>query len=224
MNIKDLLIDWNQKKWEEKNREMYQATDKNQWPWFSETLDEDILAIIQKVASSDAKILDLGTCSGAQAIALARLGYSVIGSDISETALAKAEAALTKESNLDIAFVLDDITHSKFEAGQFDIILDRGCFHSICCFAGLEYAKEVQRILAPNGLLLLKTMSAKEERFVDYNTIGNQKIPMPYHFEERQIRESLSDFFDIESINDSYFYSDVVNPPAKALLSLLRPK
>jgi ubiquinone/menaquinone biosynthesis C-methylase UbiE len=223
MNVKDLLIQWNQRKWEEKNRMMYTEGDgSNQWPWFSETLDPDILDYLQKNITPPAHVLDLGTCSGSQAIALARLGYEVVGSDISDTALNRANNALQAEPGLSVKFLHDDITQTSLPEKTFDVILDRGCFHSICCFAGVEYAKNIQRILKPGGVVLLKTMSAKEDRFIEYNQIGNQKIPMPYHFEESQLRQSLGDFFEIESISDSYFYSSVVTPPARAYLTVLK--
>ncbi|HTF95868.1 MAG TPA: class I SAM-dependent methyltransferase [Cellvibrio sp.] len=223
MNIKELLIQWNQRKWEEKNRMMYaEKGSSNQWPWYNEDLDPDILIYIKESGLNNAKILDLGTCSGSQAIALAKLGFDVVGTDISETALKKAVIAKEREIGLSVNFLLDDITQSNLPDANFDLILDRGCFHSICCFAGVEYVKNVQRILKPGGILLLKTMSAKETRFVEYNQIGSQKIPMPYHFEEDQLRKALGDFFNIVSIKESFFYSAVVNPPAKAYLSIIQ--
>ena len=225
MNVKDLLIQWNQRKWEEKNRAMYSESDSvNQWPWYNDDLDPDILEFLQKNNLQSVRILDLGTCSGTQAIALARLGYDVIGTDISDTALERAHKLKNQEPCLAVQFFHDDITSSKLPDDYFDVILDRGCFHSICCFAGVEYSRNIVRILKPTGVVLLKTMSVKEARFVDYNQIGNQKIPMPYHFDEIQLRKSLGDFFEIKSISESFFYSAVVNPPAKAYLTVLQKK
>lgn len=224
MSVKDLLIQWNQTKWEEKNRQMYQSDQgKNLWPWFNETLDEDFLDFLRGKDLHGAKILDLGTCSGTQAIELAKLGYVVVGSDISNTALEKAKANAQLHLDLPLAFLWDDITRSNFEANQFDLVFDRGCFHSICCFAGVEYAQNVSRIIKPGGWLVIKAMSAKETRFVDYNKIGNQTIPMPYHFKEEQLRDVLKDYFSVESVQDSYFFSCVVEPPAKAYLATYRP-
>ncbi len=225
MGVKDLLIEWNQRKWEEKNRMMYdQGREENQWPWFSDELDPDVEMLIKQLIPRGARVLDLGTCSGGQAIALAKLGYKLLGTDISETALAKAKFAAARAGVDDIEFVLDDITRSALDDQSFDVILDRGCFHSICCFAGVEYVQQVRRLLKPNGILLLKTMSDQEPRFIEYNQIGNQKIPMPYHFSPAQITQSLGEYFDIKSIDESYFFSRVTNPPAKAYLTVLSPK
>lgn len=225
MGVKDLLIEWNQRKWEEKNRMMYaEGHEQNLWPWFSDELDPDVLSIIQQYFPQGGRVLDLGTCSGGQAIALAKLGYEVVGTDISETALQKAEVAAARAGLTNIKFLLDDITRSKLEPHQFDLVLDRGCFHSICCFAGVEYVQQVRKLLKPSGILLLKTMSDQERRFVEYNQIGNQKIPMPYHFSPVQITQSLGDFFEIIKIEESYFFSRVTTPPAKAYLSLLSPR
>lgn len=223
MDIKSLLIEWNQKKWEEKNRMMYSSVEQNIWPWYSNEADPDVLQYLQVNLPIGARILDLGTCSGGQAIALAELGYQVVGTDISETALQKAELA-AKSSGLDsVQFLFDDITCSRLPDAEFDVILDRGCFHSICCFAGVEYVQQVLRLLKPEGVLLLKTMSDQEHRFVEYNQIGSQKIPMPYHFSPQQLRRALEGYFKILAIHESYFYSQVTTPPARAYLSIMKP-
>lgn len=224
MNIKDMLIKWNQNKWEEKNKEMYDGDRKdNLWPWFSEDLDPDFAAFLNDRGINSGRALDLGTCSGTQAIELAKRGLDVVGSDISETALMKARESASAHPELKLKFVWDDIAQSTLASDYFDIIFDRGCFHSICCFSGVEYIKNVLRILKPDGRLILKTMSDKEDRFVDYNNIGNQRIPMPYHFKERQLREVFDGFFVLEAISDSYFYSSVISPPARAYTCVFSP-
>ena len=67
-------------------------------------------------------------------------------------------------------------------------------------------------------------MSLKENRFSGFDTFAGQKIPMPYRFDEDIIRSVFNDHFIIDSIEDSYFYSSVVTPPAQAMLTILSKK
>jgi len=162
------------------------------------------------------------TCSASQAIELAKRGHTVVGTDISESALAKARGALAAEGDIPVDLLMDDITESALEEGRFDIVLDRGCYHSICCFQHEDYCAGVRRVMKPGGLLLLKTMSSKEQRFIAYDRIGNKKIPMPFHFTRELLDQALSPHFEVLDIRDSYFYSSVIDPPAQARFAILR--
>ena len=63
----------------------------DRWPWCNESLDPDIKKLIHSAGLENLDIFDPGTCSGSQGIELAKLGHRVVGTDISETALAQAE-------------------------------------------------------------------------------------------------------------------------------------
>ncbi len=222
MDVRQTLQQWNKDKWESKNRAMYEQFEDNQWPWFSASLDPDIEEYIDTAGIEGAEILDLGTCSGSQGIELARRGHRVVGTDISESALEKAIAAAKDEEGLSIEFLIDDITGSSLAEHQFDLVLDRGCYHSICCFQHLDYVEGVKRVMKPGAILLLKTMSSEETRFVTYDRIGNKTFQMPFHFTSEMLDEYLSPHFEVEAIRDSFFFSDVVDPPAKARFAILR--
>src|SRR3989339_71381 len=70
-------------------------------------------------------VLDLGTGPGTQAIELSKLGFNVTATDVSKSAIKEAKK-LTK----DINFFVDDILDTKIK-NKIDLILDRGCFHTI---------------------------------------------------------------------------------------------
>lgn len=220
--IKQKLQQWNKQKWESKNREMYETHEENRWPWFNEDLDPDIEDYIAAAGSDTLDILDLGTCSGSQGIELAKRGHRVVGTDVSETALEQAERAAGDEDGLAISFLIDDITETALAENQFDLVLDRGCYHSICTFHHYEYVAAIKRVLRPGGVLLLKTMSSDETRYVNYDTIGNKQVQMPYHFTREKLEELMSPQFEVQEIRDSYFYSKVINPAARARFTILR--
>jgi 2-polyprenyl-3-methyl-5-hydroxy-6-metoxy-1,4-benzoquinol methylase len=69
--------------------------------------------------------LDLGTGPGTQAIHLARRGFAVTATDISEAAIRLASEKAQNEG-LEITWEQDDILDTRLDR-QFDFIFDRGC-------------------------------------------------------------------------------------------------
>lgn len=220
------FLDWNKQKWEYKNRLMYEGgRTENKWPWYCEHLDQDIEKFLDEYKITSGKILDLGTCSGSQAIELAKRGFDVVGTDISTTALSQAEKAREQlPKDLKLEFILDDIVTTNMGANQFDVIIDRGCFHSICMFSANEYIENMKKLLKSTGKIVLKTMSSKETRFLEYDYVGNKPIPMPYPFTPEILTEAFKNHFNIEKIEDTVFYSSVTDEPGKAYLTILSKK
>jgi 2-polyprenyl-3-methyl-5-hydroxy-6-metoxy-1,4-benzoquinol methylase len=216
------IQDWNKQKWEHKNHAMYEKYAQNKWPWFSDKLDPDIEQFLVANGSSGLDILDVGTCSGSQAIELARRGHRVVGTDISETALAQAKLTAAAETGLTVSFLMDDIAESRLTDNQFDLVVDRGCYDSICSFNHEEYVASVRRVLRPGGAFLLKTMSSEETRFISHDEVGGRKVQVPFHFTEQQLRTLLSPHFAIEELRDSFYYSSVLAEPARAHFLILR--
>ena len=222
MITKRQLQDWNKQKWEHKNQAMYEKYAQNKWPWFFDKLDPDTDEYLRANGPNGLDILDVGTCSGSQAIELARRGHRVVATEISETALAKARLAAAGEAGLAISFLMDDIAESRLGDDQFDLVVDRGCYDSICSFNHEEYVANVRRVLRPGGALLLKTMSSEEQRFVAYDKVGGREVQMPFHFTAEQLQTLFSPHFTIERLGDSYFYSSVIDVPARAHFAILR--
>lgn len=225
MNPKAPLFDWNTQKWENKNKHMYEKTGQNIWPWFYESLDPDIAQALDRLDITSGTALDIGTCSGYQAIGLAKRGFNVVATEVSETALDDARRNVAKyglEKSIDLK--RDDIADSQLESDKFDIIFDRGCFHSICLFAAEEYVGQLKRIAKKNSVIFIKTMSIEEERFVQYDNIGGKELPMPYRFEKAELEKFFKrHLFDFEVV-PSQFYSNTISPGGKAWLTTLRPK
>jgi cyclopropane fatty-acyl-phospholipid synthase-like methyltransferase len=223
MTTKRQLQEWNRNVWETKNHAMYAKYAQNRWPWFNDKLDPDIEDYLVAQGSNRLEILDLGTCSGSQAIELARRGHRVVGTDISETALKQAErAAADSAAGPGVSFLMDDVAESRLLDDQFDLVVDRGCYHSICSFNHEEFVATVRRVLRPGGGFLLKVMSSEERRFVTFDRVGGREVQMPFHFTEQQLQTLMSPHFVIEQMRDSWFYSSVLDPPARARLFIMR--
>ena len=222
MITKRELQEWNKQKWEHKNHAMYEKYGQNKWPWFFDKLDPDLEEYLLINGLNGLDILDLGACSGSQSIELAKRGHRVVGTEISETALERAKLAAARETGLAISFLIDDIAESRLNDNQFDLVIDRGCYDSICSFNHEEYVASVRRVLRPGGVMLLKSMSSEEARFKSYDKVGGREVQMPFHFTAEQLRTLMSPHFVVEQMRESYFYSSVLDEPARARFVVLR--
>lgn len=101
----------------------------------------------------DVLILDLGCGVGAQAIEMARLGYSVIGVDASPSAIARARDLAPKRMLGNIEFIVGDVAAMSPKPGTFDLVADACCLECL----PLDHAHTALRAAAiglkPDGAL-----------------------------------------------------------------------
>lgn len=124
-------------------------------PWHAEAADEDLLAAVSRFAAAPSAVLEIGTGLGTLAVELARRGHRVIATDVSALALERAHARAPEAS---VVWIRDDVTASTLH-GRFDAIVDRGCLHALSDVQSRTYAATVTRLLAPGGVLVLKTLA-----------------------------------------------------------------
>ncbi len=188
----------------------YRENDVQTMPWFLEKLDHDVLHEINSKALKEGRFLDLGTGPGTQAMQLSSLGFDVIGSDLSQSAIEKATKLYSEPQ-----FVVDDILNSNFSDNEFDFIFDRGIFHIFEKNKLPSYLSQVKRILKENGLLFLKCMSVEEKNLEDGKG--------PFLYSKEQIKEIFENNFEIESIRDSVYYG-TIKPLPKSLFVVMKNK
>jgi methylase of polypeptide subunit release factors len=68
-------------------------------PWYNENLDYDLEEELHCRKVTNGKFLDLGTGPATQAIWLSKLGFKVIGSDLSEAAIKRARKVYANENH-----------------------------------------------------------------------------------------------------------------------------
>jgi cyclopropane fatty-acyl-phospholipid synthase-like methyltransferase len=186
---------------------LYQNEPVEKMPWFCEALDHDFARTLTQLNITQGHLLDLGTGPGTQAIALAKMGFTVTATDISSSAIKKAQQR-SLEQHCQIDFIPDDILNSQLQK-TFQVILDRGCFHVMHSEQRESYLKTTYRLLESRGYLLLKCFSHLE-------TMAEG----PYRFTPAEITALFSPLFKIHSIAASVFYGNRPTPP-QALFSIL---
>lgn len=123
-----------------------------QLPWYTETADADVLALLERLAPAKSWVLDIGTGVGQLAVAVAARGHQVVATDISARAL---DEASKRAPDAAVLWLEDDITQSRLHR-QFGVAIDRGCLHLLTPDAAARYVRNVAALLAPRGVLLLK--------------------------------------------------------------------
>ena len=169
-------------------------------------------------------ICDFGTCAGHQSVEMAKLGHNVVGTDISKTAVEKAKEYSIQFNNINVTFIEDDVLDSKLKTEQFDLITDRGTFHSVYGFGTYKlYLNTIKRLLKPNGILLVKTMSIDEKRFDE--TDGSEYVgwsQMPYHFKPQELVEVFSRDMNFLENWKSVFQTKNLMHPANAEVAIFK--
>ena len=177
-------------------------------PWYHPALDHDFDSTLKERHILKGAVLDLGTGPGTQAIALAERGFKVVATDISESAIKKAEE-MVRGKGLAVDFLRDDILETKLDE-TFDIILDRGCFHVLEESKRAAYVQNVGHLLKKGGFLFLKTFSAKE-------TLQDG----PHRFTPQDIRAIFSPVFTVCSSEESFFMGNH-KPNPRALFCVIQ--
>ena len=139
--------------------ELFRTSQDHELAWHREALDDDLAALLEREAAPGRGLLDIGTGLGVAAVAAARLGYRVVATDISATALTRARERAGAASS--IVWMCDDIARTRLQ-GHFEVLLDRGCFHLLAPEQIDGYAHAVAGLAAPGGVLLLKTHALGE--------------------------------------------------------------
>ena len=187
---------------------LYKSQKIETMPWYNENFDSDLeKELDERKIINDGKFLDLGTGPATQAIWLAKRGFKVIGSDLSQAAINRARKIYANEENAN--FIVDDILNSKFNENEFDYIFDRGCFHVLSPADRQNYIRKIKQILKVNGILFLKCFSDKEPRQEG-----------PYKFSQNGISELFSESFRIDSIKETV-YQGTLDPFPKALFVVM---
>jgi SAM-dependent methyltransferase len=186
---------------------LYKSEKVETMPWYNENFDSDLEEELDRRKITNGIFLDLGTGPATQAIWLAKRGFKVIGSDLSEAAIKRARDVYANEKNVD--FIVDNILNSKLKANEFDYIFDRGCFHVLLPADRQRYITKIKQILKDNGILFLKSFSYKEPRQEG-----------PYKFSQEEITHLFNKHFKMDSIKETV-YQGTLDPFPKALFVVM---
>jgi 2-polyprenyl-3-methyl-5-hydroxy-6-metoxy-1,4-benzoquinol methylase len=105
-------------------------------------------------AAPPGKALDLGCGTGTNAITLARHGWQATGVDFAPKAI-RAARRKAEQAGFTIDFRCADASNLGMLTGPFDYVLDIGCLFTLKDSARIGYARELARLLRPQGDYML---------------------------------------------------------------------
>ncbi|MEW6710948.1 MAG: class I SAM-dependent methyltransferase [Candidatus Riflebacteria bacterium] len=129
------------------------------YPWEELQPSLSVLPFLKKYAKEGASILEIGCGLGTNSLWLASEGYAVDAMDISPECIRLAEERKQKAGSK-VVFMAHDFLSSVPEK-KYDVIFERGCFHSFSTRSGLDsFAAAAARSLVDNGLWFTITGNA----------------------------------------------------------------
>lgn len=136
-------------------RSIYENTAYDQLPWFDPGPSRGVIfAVKERFLPEKGEILDVGCGAGSNLLFLAGEGFSVHGVDLSPGAVDAARTR-ARAAGRSIDVREGDVLALPFEEGRFDALVDNGCFHTISFSRRERYAKEICRVLKPEGRFVL---------------------------------------------------------------------
>lgn len=128
-------------------------------------------SLIQDELPGASSVLDCSCGIGTQAIGLARLGYHVVGTDISEGAIERARRE-AERLGVDVSFAVADFRDLSSVDGHFDVVIscDNAVPHLLDAADVRLSLTQMRAKLRPGGLLVI-TMR-------DFDSALNEKPPM----------------------------------------------
>jgi SAM-dependent methyltransferase len=159
------------------------------------------LAALVRAGKVRSDVLDAGCGYAELSLALAADGYTVVGIDLTPTAVAAANKA-AQERNLSTAsFVQADITSFTGYDGRFSTVLDSTLFHSLPVEGRDGYLRSVHRAAAP-GASYYALVFAKGAFPAELETKPNEVT-------EDELREAVSKYWEVDEIRPAAIHSNI---------------
>lgn len=150
-------------------------------------------------------VLDAGCGFAELSLSLAAQGYTVVGVDLTPTAIAAATKSAQERGLTTASFVQADITSFSGYDGRFSTVVDSTLFHSLPVEGRDGYLNSVHRAAAP-GASFFVLVFAK-------GAFPAEMQPKPNEVDEDELRAAVSKYWEVDEIRPSFILSNVVQIP-----------
>ena len=173
-------------------------------PWNIGEPQPELAALIAagKVRSD---VLDAGCGVAELSLSLAADGYTVVGLDISPTAIAAATKAAQERGLSTASFERADITPFTGYDGRFNTVIDSTLFHSLPIEGRDGYLSSVHRAAAP-GARYYVLVFAKGAFPAEWDTKPNE-------VDEDELRSAVSKYWEVDDIRPAYIHANIPSGP-----------
>jgi SAM-dependent methyltransferase len=156
-------------------------------------------------------VLDAGCGFAELSLALAADGYTVVGIDLTPTAIAAATRAAQDRGLSNATFVQDDITSFTGFDGTFNTVVDSTLFHSLPVEGRDGYLQSVHRAAAPGASYFVLVFA--KGAFPP----GMDTLTKPNEVTEDELREAVSKYWKIDEIRPAFIHANVSQIPGVSM-------
>jgi SAM-dependent methyltransferase len=167
-------------------------------PWNIGEPQPELAALI-RAGEIRSDVLDAGCGYAELSLALAAEGHTVVGIELTPTAVAAATKAAQDRGLSNATFVKDDITSFTGFDGRFNTIIDSTLFHSLPVESRDDYLRSVSRAAAPGAIyyiLVFANGAFPAEMDSGPNTVT-----------EDELREAVSKHWEIDEIRPAIIHA-----------------
>ncbi|OBF67115.1 SAM-dependent methyltransferase [Mycobacterium sp. 852002-51971_SCH5477799-a] len=161
------------------------------------------LAALVAAGKFRSDVLDAGCGFAELSLTLADQGYTVVGVDLTPTAIAAATQAAQDRGLTTATFVQADITSLTGYDGRFSTVADSTLFHSLPIEGRDGYLRSVHRAAAP-GANYYVLVFAKGAFPAEMETKPNE-------VDEDELRDAVSKYWEIDEIRPAFIHANI--PP-----------
>ena len=171
------------------------------------------LAALVAAGKIRSDVLDAGCGCAELSLSLAAQGYTVVGIDLTPTAVAAATAAAAERGLTTASFAQADITdfagYPPGSEGRFNTVIDSTLFHALAVEDRDGYLKSIHRAAAP-GARYFALVFARGAFPPDAEAIPNEVTA-------DELREAVGKYWEIDEIRPAQVHSNIVEFPGSTL-------
>lgn len=169
-------------------------------PWNIGEPQPELAALIEP-GKFRSDVLDAGCGFAELSLALAARGYTVVGIDLTPTAVAAATRAAAERGLTTASFVQADITSFTGYDGRFATVVDSTLFHSLPVEGRDGYLRSIHRAAAPGASLFILVFAK--------GAFPAEMQPKPNEVDEDELRAAVGKYWAIDEIRPSFIVSNV---------------
>jgi SAM-dependent methyltransferase len=163
------------------------------------------LAALHRDGRFRSDVLDAGCGHAELSLSLAADGYTVVGIDLSPTAIAAATNAAQERGLTNASFVQADITSFTGYDDRFNTVVDSTLFHSLPVEGRGGYLRSVHRAAAPGASYFILVF-AKGAFPAELETKPNE-------VDEDELRAAVSQYWEIDEIRPAAIHAKALDIP-----------
>jgi SAM-dependent methyltransferase len=166
------------------------------------------LAALMAAGRFRSDVLDAGCGFAELSLALAAGGYTVVGIDLTPTAVAAAAKAAEERGLTTASFQQADITSFTGYDGRFNTVVDSTLFHSLPIEGRDGYLSSIHRAAAPGANYFVLVFA-------------NGAFPPdmeggPKAVSEDELRAAVSKYWEVDEIRPAFIHANIPAIPASA--------